>query len=83
MNQSLKLHLYDPIDPNMEIKRKLDDLENDISSHIGRLQEIDTKREAVTISLVSCTFLQFNWSQKSQRECEVCLTTIVVVNFLR
>ena len=57
MNQSLKLHLDYPID--MEIKRKLDDLENDIYSHIGRLQEIETKQEAITISLVSSTFLQF------------------------
>ena len=58
MNQSL-LHVDYPIDPNMEIKRKLDDLENDICGHIGRLQEIETKLEANTISLVSCTFLQF------------------------
>ena len=57
MNQSLKLHLDYPVD--IEIKRKLDDLENDIYSHIGRLQEIETKQTAVTISLVSCTFLQF------------------------
>ena len=59
MNQSLKLHLDYCIDPNIEIKRKLDDLEHDICGHIGRLQEIETKFEAVTISLVSCTFLQF------------------------
>ena len=57
MNQSLKLHLDYPID--MEFKGKLDDLENDIYSHIGRLQEIETKQTTVTISLVSCTFLQF------------------------
>ena len=57
MNQSLKLYLDYPVD--MKIKRKLDDLENDINSHIGRLQEIETKQTTVTISLVSCTFLQF------------------------
>ena len=55
INQSLKLFLDNPIDSNVQIKRKLDNLENDTCIHLGRLQEIGTIQDANTKTLVSFT----------------------------
>ena len=53
INQSLKLYLDNPIDLNVQIKRKLDNLENDICIYLGRLQEIETIQDASIKTSVS------------------------------
>ena len=55
INQSLKLYLDSPIDLNVQIKRKLDNLENETCIYLGRLQEIGTRGDANTKTLVSFT----------------------------
>ena len=55
INQSLKLYLDNPIDLNVQIKRKLDNLENETCIYLGRLQEIGTRGDTNTKTLVSFT----------------------------
>ena len=51
----MKLYLDNPIDSNVQIKRKLDNLENDTCIYFGRLQEIGTIQDVNTKTLVSFT----------------------------
>ena len=49
----MKLYLDNTIDSNVQVMRKLDNLENDISIYLGRLQEIETIQDASIKTSVS------------------------------
>ena len=55
MNKSIKVYMEDPRGSQMHaIKRKLEDIENDIYYRMGKLQDIETNEKATKINLVIC-----------------------------
>ena len=55
MNKSIKVYMEDPRGSQTHaIKRKLEDIENDIYYRMGKLKEIETNEKATKINLVIC-----------------------------
>ena len=62
MNKSIKVYMEDPRGSQMHaIKRKLEDIENDIYYRMGKLQEIETNKRSNKMNLVNYTYVLISW----------------------
>ena len=68
MNKSIKVYMEDPRGSQTHaIKRKLEDIENDIYYRMGKLQDIKTNEKATKVNLVNCTYLLAGLETKAQK----------------
>ena len=68
MNKSIKVYVEDPKGSQTHvIKKKLEDIENEIYYRMGKLQDIKTNEKATKMNSVNCTYLLAGLETKAQK----------------